>query len=88
MVFTKEDKIADFIPPTLWPPNSPDLNPVDYKIWSVMQEKVYHSRIEDVDELCKAAWEELDQRIIEYRYCSQAVAHSPSCMCQGKRRPL
>jgi len=20
----------DFIPPSLWPPNSPDLNPVDY----------------------------------------------------------
>jgi len=31
----------DFIPPTLWPPNSPDFNPVDYKVWSVMQEKVY-----------------------------------------------
>ena len=56
----------DFIPPTLWPPNSPDLNPLDYKIWSVMQEKVYQSRIEDVDELrerIKAAWE--DQRIID-----------------------
>jgi len=24
----------DFIPPNLWPPNSPDLNPVDYKIWA------------------------------------------------------
>ena len=23
----------DFIPPSLWPPNSPDLNSVDYKIW-------------------------------------------------------
>jgi len=23
-----------------------------------------------------------------YRCCSQAVGHSPSCMCQGKRRPL
>jgi len=23
-----------FIPPTLWPPSSPDLNPVDYKVWS------------------------------------------------------
>ena len=23
----------DFIAPDLWPPNSPDLNPVDYKIW-------------------------------------------------------
>jgi len=22
-----------FISPDLWPPNSPDLNPVDYKIW-------------------------------------------------------
>jgi hypothetical protein len=26
----------DFISPLQWPPNSPDLNPVDYKIWSVM----------------------------------------------------
>ena len=25
-------KTPDFISPTLWPPNSPDLNPVDYKI--------------------------------------------------------
>ena len=50
----------DIIPLTLWPPDSPDLNPVDYEIWSVMQEKVYRSRIDDVDELCecmKAAWE-------------------------------
>ena len=23
----------EFISPDLWPPNSPDLNPVDYKIW-------------------------------------------------------
>ena len=33
-----------------------------------MQEKVYQSRIEDVDELrerIKAVWEELDQRIID-----------------------
>jgi inhibitor of nuclear factor kappa-B kinase subunit alpha len=58
----------DFIPPTLWPPNSPDLNPVDYKVWSVMQEKVYKGRIKDVDELCSrilTAWDELDQRVID-----------------------
>jgi len=42
----------DFILPTLWPPNSPDLNPVDYKVWSVTQEKVCKGRISDVDELC------------------------------------
>src|SRR6218665_3077827 len=25
----------DFIPRNLWPPNSLDLNPVDYKIWGI-----------------------------------------------------
>ena len=29
----------EFIEPNLWPPNSPDLNPVDYGIWGVMQER-------------------------------------------------
>jgi len=42
---------AEFIPPTLWPPNSPGLNPVDYKVWSIMQVKVYKKRIKDTDEL-------------------------------------
>lgn len=58
----------DFIAPTLWPPNSPDLNPVDYKIWSAMEEKVYQQRIRDVDELRErilTAWDELDQRVID-----------------------
>ena len=40
----------DFIPPNLWPSNSPDLNPVDYKIWSLLQERVYRTSIKDVDE--------------------------------------
>jgi len=31
----------DFISPTAWPPISPDLNLMDYKIWSIMQETVY-----------------------------------------------
>jgi len=58
----------EFIPPTLWPPNSPDLNPVDYKVWSVMQEKVYKKRIKDIDEQrarILTAWDEMDQRIID-----------------------
>ena len=58
----------EFIPPTLWPPNSPDLNPVDYKVWSVMQEKVYKQLIKDIDELrarVLTAWDEMDQCIID-----------------------
>jgi len=37
----------DFISPDQWPPNSPDMNPVDYKIWAEMQERVYEKRVND-----------------------------------------
>ena len=29
----------------------PDLNPVNYKVWSVMQKQVYHTPIHDVNDL-------------------------------------
>jgi len=57
-----EKKVPDFISPSLWP-NSPDLNPVDYKIWSLVQEYVYQQPISNIDELreCIAAvWEAVD----------------------------
>jgi len=27
---------TDFIPPSLWLPNSPDLNPADYTVWGIL----------------------------------------------------
>jgi len=45
-----------FILPTLWLPNSPDLNPVDYKVWSVLQQQVYKVKVNNVDELRHAAY--------------------------------
>jgi len=62
-------KMPDFIPPNLWLPNSPDLNPVDYKIWGLLEEQVYKTSIKDVDELRRRIAEEwdkqLDQHIID-----------------------
>jgi len=55
-----------FIPPTLWLP--PDLNLVDYKVWSVLQEHVYKVKVNNVDKLhqhIQTVWEQLDQRIID-----------------------
>ena len=58
-----------FIPPSLWPPNSPDLNPVDYAVWGILQERVYkHHRITDVEELrqrVEEEWDHLDQEVID-----------------------
>src|SRR6218665_3353690 len=46
-------KVPDFVSPTLWSPNSWDLNPDDYNSWSVgfMLEKVHRARIAKVNEL-------------------------------------
>jgi len=30
--------------PDLWPLKSPDLDPVDYCVWSILQEKLYRTR--------------------------------------------
>src|SRR6218665_3774984 len=46
-----ERKVQDFISPTLWPPNSPGLNPVDYSIWSALLEEVYRSTIANISEV-------------------------------------
>ena len=84
-----EQSMSDFIPPTLGPPNSPDLNPFDYmySIWSVLQEKVYRSRIANVDERKTRLideWGRLDQSIVDaaidqwHRRLSACVQGRPS----------
>ena len=35
-----DDNFAEYWPCGLWPPSSPDCNPLDYAIWGVMQTKV------------------------------------------------
>ena len=55
--------------PDMWPPNSPDLNPVDYAVWGAFQQRVYHGRkIDTVEELKRAIiteWQKLSQRFID-----------------------
>jgi hypothetical protein len=63
-----EAETPDFINPQQWPPNSPDLNPVDYAIWGILQERVCRCQIRDVDHLKERLVEEwrcFDQSIIE-----------------------
>jgi len=43
MVYLKKEHI-NFIEPHMWPPNSPDINPVDYAISGALEQRVYHQR--------------------------------------------
>jgi len=69
-----------FISPNLWPPNSPDLNPVNYEIWGVMQDQVYQKKVKDVNELRERLVEVgavIDDAI------DHAVAQTPACLRLG-----
>ena len=39
-----EDNEIPYIKKDSWPPNSPDLNPMDYAIWNQLSTKVYNQR--------------------------------------------
>ena len=43
---------AEILLPEDWPPHSPDLNPMDYCIWSSLARKVFKVKIRDVHHLC------------------------------------
>ena len=62
------NETPQFIGPDLWPPNNPDLNPVDYKLWGVVQERVYQKPIQDIDDLKRrliVAWSGIHQQVID-----------------------
>jgi len=43
-------------------------NPVDYKIWGIVQQRVYQSRIHDVDQLKQRlldVWHGMEQNVVD-----------------------
>jgi len=46
-----QQETPEFIAPDLWLPNNPDLNPVDYHVWGLVQERVYKTAIGDTADL-------------------------------------
>jgi len=56
-----------------WPPNSPDLNPLDYYVWSIVERvtnKSRHSNVTSLRTIIEAAFADIDnatlQRTCEY----------------------
>jgi len=73
MNFLKRENVS-FIEPQMWPPNSPDLNPVDYAVCGALQQQVYHNRkFTTVDHRHLYAVDQLKQAIVqEWTTCRSA----------------
>uniref|UniRef100_A0A914E4X2 Transposase n=1 Tax=Acrobeloides nanus TaxID=290746 RepID=A0A914E4X2_9BILA len=53
--------------PDQWPPNSPDLNPLDYAIWGILEAVIYGKKFNTIDELKAAlrrAWSRIDVNML------------------------
>ena len=60
--FLREEKIP-FWSPEMWPPNSPDLNPMDYAVWSIVSQGSCKTRPTSVTALkakVSKFWKNLD----------------------------
>ena len=61
--------VPEFVEQENWPPNSQDLNKVDYFIWRAHQQLVYRRRrIRDVEhpkEVVQTCWEQIRQDVID-----------------------
>ena len=68
------ENVPQFVEPNNWPPNSPDLNVMDYFVWSAMDEMVYKgktfSNVRDLKDAISEAWERLSQASI-----NRAIGH-------------
>jgi len=65
-----DQRVPDFIKKDEWPPNSPDVNPLDYHVWGAMLEKYkqYKPKPTNKAELkaaLEAIWEDLPQDAID-----------------------
>ena len=78
MEYLEKEKI-DFIEPDIWPPNSPDLNLVDYAVWGALRQRVYHGR------KFKTV-EELKQTIIVIEQKNLSQRFIDSCINEWRRR--
>jgi len=69
-------KCNDFIGTDEWPPNSLDLNPLDYHVWGVIL-KVYHkldnkpSTIVELPTRLQKIWHDLPQKPVTDRGCPE-----------------
>jgi len=63
----------------MWPPNSLDLNPVDYAVWGAVQQQVYHNRkFTTVDQLKQAIVEELNK--LSQRFIDRSIDEWCHCL--------
>ena len=70
-----KDNFKSFWSNELWPPSFPDLNPMDFGIWSILERKacaVSHSNVEKLKKKLKESWAKIESETIRGT-CDQVI---------------
>ncbi len=66
----------------MWPPSSPNLNPLDYHVWSTMENKAcasYHSNATELKAAVEEEWANMLANTLKY-VCSRFRARVEKCI--------
>ena len=78
----RETIIELFISPEQWPSNSPDLNPVDYKIWVIMQQQSIEM-LTNCDSVCRTFGAALNKTSSTHPLTSGVCDSKHACVRQA-----
>lgn len=62
-----DDHFAQYWPWALWPPSSPDANPLDYAVWGIMDSKARatpHPNVDSLNASIRREWRRLSKDFI------------------------
>ena len=59
-----------FIPTDRWPPNSPELNPLDYSIWDNISKHIKYGNVKKFNDLCRELEKAIKKFFFHLVYCA------------------
>ena len=83
-----QQETPESIAPDLWPPNSPDLNPVDYRVRGLMQERVYKTAVRDSWPQSAPHWDLVEHSADSHRRSHWRVGATTMSLRQSKGTSL
>ena len=86
--------LPGFIPKELWPPSSPDANPLDYFVWGYLKPKVCatsHSTVDSLKTAIVREWDAMPSEMLvkacnSFRGRLEAIVQSEGGHIEGKRK--
>lgn len=72
-----KEHFSGFWDKDFWPPSSPDINPMDFSVWSILENevsKVSHSSVPVLKKALDKAWSNLDAEVVQ-RACASVTPH-------------